>query len=112
MTGPAWLEKDKELPGVAEWVTDKLRPTERQAVTVEQLVGALKRAHAYVAELREALSEHRPTHYHCEDPWYSCPKSEEGCADENLPNKCNCLADKGNAEIDAVLFPGEPPKVD
>ena len=41
-------------------------------------------------------------HYECEDPWYSCPKSEEGCADDERGDECTCGADSHNAEVEAV----------
>ena len=50
----------------------------------------------------EALEANRRTHYYCEDSWYSCPKHEDGCANEAEGNECNCGADKANAEIDYV----------
>ena len=43
------------------------------------------------------------THYTSEDCWYSCPKSEEGCCDENGGDDCNCGADEIIAVIDAAL---------
>jgi len=50
----------------------------------------------------KALEANRRTHYYCEDTWYSCPKHEDGCANEAEGNECNCGADKANAEIDYV----------
>jgi len=29
-------------------------------------------------------------HYHCDDPWYSCPLSTDGCANDDAGDKCNC----------------------
>jgi len=29
-------------------------------------------------------------HYECEDSWYSCPKSEGGCANDLNGDECNC----------------------
>ena len=51
----------------------------------------------------EALESNRQTHYYCEDTWYSCPKHEEGCANEAEGNDCNCGADEANAVIDAAI---------
>jgi len=48
----------------------------------------------------EALENNRRTHYYCEDTWYSCPKHEDGCANEAEGDECNCGADKANQEID------------
>ncbi len=30
------------------------------------------------------------THYYCEDPWYSCPKAEDGCANDAAGTECDC----------------------
>jgi hypothetical protein len=29
-------------------------------------------------------------HYWCEDPWYSCPLSVEGCCNDAVEKACNC----------------------
>lgn len=42
-------------------------------------------------------------HEECDDPWYSCPKSDYGCANEYAGPDCTCGADARNAEIDALL---------
>jgi len=42
-------------------------------------------------------------HYYCEDAWYSCPKAEDGCANEGAGDECNCGADEHNAEVDALM---------
>ena len=46
---------------------------------------------------------HQGTHYECDDRWYSCPKSQEGCADDREPGQCTCGADFTNERIDAAL---------
>jgi hypothetical protein len=51
----------------------------------------------------ETLKNNRRTHYYCEDKWYSCPKHEEGCANDDAGVECDCGADKANEEIDAVI---------
>ena len=51
----------------------------------------------------EALQNNRQTHHYCEDTWYSCPKHEDGCANESEGDECNCGADKANAEIDKAI---------
>jgi hypothetical protein len=51
----------------------------------------------------EALENNKQTHYYCEDTWYSCPKHEDGCANDAEGDECNCGADKTNAEIDATI---------
>jgi hypothetical protein len=40
-------------------------------------------------------------HLTCEDSWYSCPLSEEGCADERQAG-CNCIAVEANAALNAL----------
>ena len=51
----------------------------------------------------EALKNNKPTHFYCEDKWYSCPKHEDGCADEREGDECNCGADEINAEFDKAI---------
>lgn len=41
-------------------------------------------------------------HYTCEDSWYSCPLSEDGCANDLAGDECNCWA-MYNEEM-GVLF--------
>jgi hypothetical protein len=48
-------------------------------------------------------------HYECEDLWFSCPKSEEGCANGGQGNDCTCGVDDRNAKIAALLREGEKP---
>ena len=38
--------------------------------------------------LREEAAKHT-YHYWCEDTWYSCPESAEGCANDD-ETECNC----------------------
>lgn len=54
-------------------------------------------------QIIEALKAARRWHYSCEDAWYSCPKSEGGCANEYAGTECSCGADKTNASIDAAI---------
>ena len=51
----------------------------------------------------EALENNRQTHNYCEDTWYSCPKHEEGCANESEGDECNCGADEINAQFDKAI---------
>ena len=51
----------------------------------------------------ETLENNRQAHQYCEDTWYSCPKHEDGCANESEGNECNCGADKANAETDKAI---------
>jgi hypothetical protein len=55
-----------------------------------------------VDKLRAALLAAKVTHTTCEDGWYSCPMSEEGCLDER-ETECTCGAEKHNAAIDSAL---------
>ena len=63
----------------------------------------------YAGKLEEALRDAKVSHYICEDPWYSCPLSEEGCANEFAGKDCDCGAESHNSKIDAALAakPGE-----
>jgi len=58
--------------------------------------------------LERALRAAKITHYTCEDCWYSCPLSAEGCCDER-EKECNCGAEKHNAAIDSALDGLEKP---
>ena len=51
----------------------------------------------------EALESNRRTHHYCEDTWYSCPKHEDGCANDSEGDECNCGADEANAGIDQAI---------
>lgn len=56
-------------------------------------------------ELIEYLESTRKQHDTCEDSWYSCPKSEDGCGNDSLPaNECNCGADTFNKKLDNIIF--------
>ena len=51
----------------------------------------------------DALKNNKPTHLYCEDIWYSCPKHEDGCANEAEGDECTCGADEINAEFDKAI---------
>ena len=51
----------------------------------------------------EALGSNRRTHHYCEDTWYSCPKHEDGCANDSEGDECNCGADEANKEMDFAI---------
>ena len=52
----------------------------------------------------EEFEKLRKKHYYCEDCWYSCPKAEDGCCNEDFSdNKCNCGADEHNAILDEII---------
>ena len=55
------------------------------------------------AKLIAFLEEHKHTHHYCDDCWYSCPKSEEGCCDKSQGDECNCGADEYNKMIDDLI---------
>ena len=55
---------------------------------------------ALVEELAQAGKR---SHRECEDSWYSCPKSPDGCSNESEGEDCNCGADDSNAKIDNLL---------
>ena len=42
------------------------------------------------AAMEAATNANVVHHYYCEDTWYSCPETEEGCADDSQAG-CNCL---------------------
>ncbi len=47
----------------------------------------------YKKQLEEFEKKFPVTHLACDDCWYSCPLSEEGCCDESQKG-CNCGAEK------------------
>ena len=51
----------------------------------------------------EALENNRRTHHYCEDTWYSCPRHQDGCANDSEGNECNCGADEANAGISQTI---------
>lgn len=65
----------------------------------------LEKASAYPV-MRAALEEARIGHLSCDDGWYSCPKSTEGCLNPEDGQNCTCGADEHNARIDAALGEG------
>jgi len=44
------------------------------------------------------------SHYQCEDGYYSCPASEEGCRDERYKDskECNCGAEDHNCHVEMI----------
>ena len=54
--------------------------------------------------IRKEFREKFPvSHYYCEDSWYSCPLSEEGCADDSKSGCC-CGAEEEQNERLAYLI--------
>lgn len=64
--------------------------------------------------IEELIRLARRSHYYCDDCWYSCPKSEDGCCDQDAGEVCNCGADKHNAKVDALaeLLRKDHPMID
>ena len=48
------------------------------------------------------LETNKRVHAYCDDSFYSCPKQEEGCADENQGTECNCGAEEYNAKLEVL----------
>jgi len=42
-------------------------------------------------------------HNYCEDGWYSCPKAQDGCYNDDIGTECNCGADKYNEEANKLI---------
>ena len=49
------------------------------------------------------LESNKKKHDSCEDTWYSCPKHEDGCANDSEGDECNCGADNVNAQFDKAI---------
>lgn len=59
---------------------------------------------AHNAALTAMLIKAKRGHYSCDDGYYSCPLSTDGCDDDRKEaGVCDCGADSLNAEIDAVI---------
>jgi hypothetical protein len=52
------------------------------------------------------LNDLKRSHYICEDCWYSCPLSEEGCCDDRQ-DECNCGAAEHNEKIHRLIDWGQ-----
>jgi hypothetical protein len=52
--------------------------------------------------IREIL-EKNMGHHVCDDPWYSCPESEEGCADDRQSG-CTCGRDSMVDELEKQIL--------
>jgi hypothetical protein len=54
--------------------------------------------------LLDALESFRVRYHHyCEDSWYSCPKHEDGCANEGAGTECDCGMEDRNALLDQII---------
>jgi hypothetical protein len=79
------------------------RPNEDDEMSIFS-ADLMHEAAAEIERLRAALSGLKRPHLSCEDCWYSCPKSEDGCCNDSIPkDECTCGADAHNARIDAAL---------
>jgi len=55
-------------------------------------------------EARKEFDEKFPiSHYYCEDCWYSCPKSKDGCCDNSQGDECNCNAEIEQEKLKAFI---------
>lgn len=72
--------------------------------TITELTKQRDNLNSRLSEAVEALEKYAfISHESCEDQWYSCPKSEEGCMDDRKGNDCTCGADKHNEEMRKIL---------
>lgn len=43
------------------------------------------------------------THYECEDSWYSCPQSRDGCSNDTKDGECDCGRDSREKKVEEIL---------
>jgi hypothetical protein len=79
------------------------RQKAKDAAEIERLYREKAEAIDEVVRLRGLLLKSKRPHLDCEDAWYSCPKSADGCANEFAGTGCTCGADQWNSEVDASL---------
>jgi hypothetical protein len=92
------MTKTMTVYGPDLWVNDEaIEPIDPDGYYYRQ-----SDADAEIERLRAALTAAKVSHHICDDCWYSCPKSSEGCCDEREKD-CNCGAEKHNAAIDSAL---------
>lgn len=48
---------------------------------------------------KELLRKAKMSHLECEDSWYSCPLSANGCSNDSVPKRCDCGANKTNQAL-------------
>jgi len=53
-------------------------------------------------EIEKLSAWSKRSHRYCDDSWYSCPKHEDGCANFEEDEDCNCGADEINAEVATI----------
>ncbi len=75
---------------------------ENETKTTDELANKNMACNLLLGEVITWLEANKQSHNYCEDTWYSCPKHEEGCANDGWGKDCNCGADDHNAEIDAL----------
>jgi len=56
----------------------------------------------HIDKIINAIEALKRGHSECDDPWYSCPKSKDGCADDSQEG-CTCGADYVNNKLDAII---------
>lgn len=54
-------------------------------------------------DIIKELEKLRRIHNYCDDCWYSCPKAEDGCCNDEVGDECNCGADQHNAVLDGII---------
>jgi hypothetical protein len=57
----------------------------------------------YLYKIKDFLKNSEKAHNYCEETWYSCPKSDEGCANDEEGENCNCGAEKYNMQLVSIL---------
>lgn len=82
---------------------ERLRDDIRTVNEAAEMLSCAVPEAALIPELVAMLKRSKRGHYYCEDSWYSCPKAEDGCADERKGDECDCGADAWNAELQALL---------
>ena len=55
----------------------------------------------YRALITELVELAKRPHYQCEDSWYSCPMSQDGCANDAAEG-CDCGANDHNAKVGVI----------
>lgn len=55
------------------------------------------------AALEQVARDVLGKHYECEDCWYSCPLSEDGCCNYAQPKVCNCGLDTKVQKLVSLL---------
>jgi hypothetical protein len=57
-----------------------------------------------IEKLEALIDKAKRAHFSCEDRYYSCPKSVDGCSNEGYEeDECNCGADEHSASVDVLV---------